>query len=82
MGGLPTGQVSKVPVPPVTRLYVQLGAFGSYPNAQRLAARMGADVRISPIQRAGQTLYRVRLGPFATTDDADQAVKRFLNMVV
>ncbi len=78
-GALPTGQVSKVPVPPVTRLYVQLGAFGSYPNAARLAARMGADVRISPIQRAGQTLYRVRLGPFATTDDADQTLTRMLN---
>jgi rare lipoprotein A len=78
-GALPTGQVSKVPVPSVTRLYVQLGAFGSYPNAQRLAARMGTDVRISPIQRAGQTLYRVRLGPFASTDDADQALTRMLN---
>lgn len=78
-GALPTGQVSKVPVPAVTRLYVQLGAFGSYPNAARLAARMGPDVKISPILRAGQTLYRVRLGPFSTTDDADQALTRMLN---
>ncbi len=78
-GALPTGQVTRVPVPPVTRLYVQLGAFGSYPNASRLATRMGPDVRISTIQRAGQTLYRVRLGPFSTTDDADQALTRMLN---
>jgi peptidoglycan lytic transglycosylase len=78
-GALPTGQVTSVPVPAITHLYVQLGAFGSYPNAARLAARMGADVRISTIQRNGQTLYRVRLGPFATTDDADQALTRMLS---
>lgn len=79
LGALPTGQVTRVAVPPVTRLYVQLGAFSNYANASRLAARMGADVRISAIQRNGQTLYRVRLGPFTTTDDADQALTKMLN---
>ncbi len=78
-GALPTGQVTKVPVPAVTRLYVQIGAFSQHQNAARLAARMGNDVKISTIQRSGQTLYRVRLGPFATTDDADQALTRMLN---
>lgn len=78
-GALPTGAVTKVPVPTVTHLYVQLGAFSNYQNAQRLAARMGPDVKISTIQRNGQTLYRVRSGPFATTDDADQALSSLLN---
>lgn len=78
-GALPSGQVTKVPVPAVTRLYVQLGAFSNYQNAQRLAARMGPGVKISTIQRNRQTLYRVRLGPFATTDEADQALTRMLN---
>lgn len=78
-GALPNGQVTKVPVPPVTHLYVQIGAFSQYQNAARLAARAGRGAQISSIQRNGQTLYRVRLGPFATTDDADQALTRMLN---
>lgn len=78
-GALPTGQVTRVPVPAVTRLYVQLGAFSNFQNAQRLATRMGAGVKISTIQRNGQTLYRVRLGPFAATDEADQALTQMLN---
>ena len=78
-GALPTGQVTRVPVPAVTHLFVQLGAFSNYQNALRLATHMGADVKISTIQRGGQTLYRVRSGPFATTDDADQALTSLLN---
>ena len=79
-GSLPTGQVTQVPVPAVTHLYVQLGAFSNYSNAARLAARLGPDAKISAIQRNGQTLYRVRSGPFATTDEADQALANLLNL--
>ena len=79
-GALPDGQVTRVPVPPVTRLYVQVGAFGNYSNASRLAARLGPDLKISAIQRGGQTLYRVRLGPFETTDQADAALSRMMNL--
>jgi rare lipoprotein A len=64
----------------VTHLFVQLGAFSNYSNAARLAARMGPDVNISAIQRNGQTLYRVRSGPFATTEDADAALSRLLGL--
>ncbi len=73
--GLPTGQVTKVPVPAITHLYVQAGAFSSYQNAQRLAARIGSGMKISAIQRNGQTLYRVRLGPFNATNDANSALQ-------
>jgi len=79
-GALPTGQVTRVPVPPVTRLYVQVGAFGSYQNAERLAARLDGGLKISAIQRGGQTLYRVRLGPFNTPDDADVALSRISSL--
>lgn len=77
-GGLPSGKVTKVPVPAVTHLYIQLGAFGNPVNAQRLAAHLGSDVRISTIQRNGQTLYRVRSGPFTTTDQADAALNQLV----
>jgi rare lipoprotein A len=79
-GSLPSGQVSRVAVPPVTRLYVQLGAFGNYQNAARLAARFGGEVKVSAIQRNGQTLYRVRSGPYDATEGADAALTRMLNL--
>jgi rare lipoprotein A len=79
-GALPSGQVTRVAVPAVTRLYIQAGAFSNYTNAHRLATRLGTEMNISAIQRNGQTLYRVRSGPFATTEDADAALSRLMNL--
>ena len=72
----PTGRVDKVPVPPVTHLYVQVGAFSKLDNAQRLLKSLGGDLHISTLQRGGQTLYRVRTGPLNSVDDADAALAR------
>jgi rare lipoprotein A len=72
----PNGQVEKVPVPPVTHLYVQVGAFSKLDNAKRLMSTLGGDLRISTLQRNGQTLYRVRTGPLTSVDDADAALAR------
>jgi rare lipoprotein A len=72
----PTGKVTKVPVPATTHLYVQLGAFSKLQNAKALAAKVGSDVRIVPLQRGGQTLYRVRSAPFSSVDEADAALAR------
>jgi rare lipoprotein A len=72
----PTGQVTQVPVPPETRLYVQLGAFSKLENAKTLLDKVGGDLRISTLQRGGQTLYRVRSGPLASVADADAALAR------
>jgi len=72
----PTGQVTRVPVPPVTRLYVQLGAFSKLDNAKALLNKVGGDIRISTLQRGGQTLYRVRSAPLASVAEADAALAR------
>jgi rare lipoprotein A len=72
----PTGQVVQVPVPAVTHLYVQVGAFGNIQNARRLAALLGGDLRLYPVQKNGATIYRVRLGPFDNLSDADAALAR------
>lgn len=72
----PTGRVTRVPVPPATRLYVQLGAFSKLDNAKALLAKVGGDLRISALQRGGQTLYRVRSAPLASVADADAALAR------
>ena len=73
---MPTGQVTQVPVPGATHLYVQVGAFGSYENAMRLREELGDDLRISTTTRNGQTYYRVRSAPYDTTADADAALAR------
>ena len=72
----PTGQVTQVPVPAATHLYVQVGAFSKRDNARTLLARLGGDLRISTLQRNGQTLYRVRTGPLNSVEDADAALAR------
>jgi rare lipoprotein A len=72
----PTGQVTKVPVPPATRLYVQLGAFSKLENAKAMLAKVGGNLQISTLQRGGQTLYRVRSAPLSSVSDADAALAR------
>ncbi len=72
----PSDQVTRVPVPPATHLYVQLGAFSKMENARALLARVGGDLRISTLQRNGQTLYRVRTAPLSSVADADAALSR------
>jgi rare lipoprotein A len=74
----PNGEVTKVPVPPVTHIYVQVGAFSNQANAARLMSKFSSagGLSISPIGRAGQMLYRVRGGPYDSVADADQALAR------
>ncbi len=72
----PNGQVTQVPVPVATHLYVQVGAFSKMDNARTLLSKLGGDLRISTLQRNGQTLYRVRTGPLNSVEDADAALSR------
>jgi rare lipoprotein A len=78
----PTGQVEHVAVPAVTHLYVQAGAFGSLVNANRLMTRLAeaGGLFISPIDRNGQRLYRVRIGPFDDVGAADAALARLTGL--
>jgi rare lipoprotein A len=69
-----------VRIPATTHLYVQAGAFSSYPNAVRLQARLGAGLQISTITQNGQRLYRVRLGPFDEVGVADRALARLSSL--
>jgi rare lipoprotein A len=72
----PNGQVTKIPVPVATHLYIQVGAFSKLDNAKILLNKLGGDLRISTLQRNGQTLYRVRTGPLNSVEDADAALAR------
>jgi DedD protein len=55
---------------------VQLGSFGEEANAKRLAQRVstfGYKPDVSSHRTGGRTLYRVRVGPYATRPLADAA---------
>ncbi len=63
-----------------TQLYVQAGAFISFGNAARAADTIEnvGPAAISRIEANGRVLYRVRIGPLATIDDADSVLRRVL----
>ena len=78
----PTGHVTQLPVPAVTHIYVQAGAFSIYENARRLRDRLASagNLMISAIDRNGRRLYRVRVGPFDDVNAADAALAKLLGL--
>ena len=61
-----------------TRFLLQAGAFKSPDEADAMRARLallGLDARIFPIDQGGQTLYRVRLGPYGQIDEINRTRK-------
>jgi len=65
--------VTYLPVHP-TQIYIQAGAFTMGPNAFRMKARLDSlgPVEVTGAVVNGLSVYRVRLGPIATVDQADQ----------
>lgn len=66
------------PPPEGSRFLLQAGAFKSPEDADSMRARLaliGLDARIFPIEQGGQTLYRVRLGPYGQLDDVNRVRK-------
>ena len=56
--------------------YVQLAAFGNFANAQAFQQRMSIELGTVPRVQQIDSLYRVRLGPFATRSEAEAARNR------
>jgi cell division protein FtsN len=66
------------PLPEGSRFLLQAGAFKSPEDADSMRAQLamiGLDARIFPIEQGGQTLYRVRLGPYGAIDDVNRVRK-------
>lgn len=76
----PTGQVQLQPVRP-TNIYIQAGAFTRQSNAQNLTSKLSAfgPVRMTPVQVGNQLFYRVRVGPLANVDQADQVLQKVIH---
>jgi len=54
--------------------FVQAGAFTRNEDAEQQRARlgmMGHSAKITEREQSGRTIYRVRMGPYATRDEAD-----------
>jgi cell division protein FtsN len=66
------------PLPEGSRFLLQAGAFKSSDDADGMRAQLamiGLDARIFPAEQGGQTLYRVRLGPYGQLDDVNRVRK-------
>ncbi|HAU28740.1 MAG TPA: septal ring lytic transglycosylase RlpA family protein [Rhodospirillaceae bacterium] len=69
--------VEQVPVS-ATQIYVQAGAFTQENNAVGLARQLAgiAETSIQPANVQGRDFFRVRLGPVASVDKADEILKK------
>lgn len=59
-------------------LLIQAGSFRSQDNAERARSLLGgiAPVEVAPTQVGGETLFRVRVGPFGDESAATEALAR------
>jgi len=73
-------EVSLMPVPKSTAIFIQVGAFSNADNAKRLSDQLKTmgPVKIAKTDVKGQTFHRVRLGPLANVDSADDLLAKVL----
>lgn len=66
------------------RMYIQAGAFSVQDNAQRRLRRiiesLQTPVRLQQVEQDGRSLYRVRIGPVASVQQADRITERLGRM--
>lgn len=62
------------------RIFVQTGAFSEPVRANAMVQRLRpvATAFVQPVQNRNQTLYRVRIGPFAAVEQADGTLERVI----
>jgi rare lipoprotein A len=75
-----TGAVTQGPAKPNAQIYIQAGAFAQMDNANRVRQRIGGlgSAQITAVRVNGSNLFRVRLGPITSVDEADKMLARVL----
>lgn len=66
---------------PARRFALQLGAFSQAGNAQAMmasVAKLGLNPELVESERGGKRMYQVRLGRFATSDEAEEYARKEL----
>jgi cell division protein FtsN len=72
----PAAAASAKPAGDAFTYFVQVGAWQRNEDAEQARARLamsGLSARITEREQAGRTMYRVRLGPFSSETEADEA---------
>ena len=62
-----------------TRYLLQAGAFGASGDAETVKAKiamLGLNARVESAQIGGKTVYRVRMGPYATASELAEAKQK------
>jgi len=62
--------------------YVQIGAFSERAGAEtqvRKLESLGERAQIEPVDAGGRRLWRVRIGPFAIKDAADDVLSKVVS---
>src|ERR1700731_1693182 len=74
-------KVKVVPLASSARIFIQAGAFSMRDNAQRLQARVAplGSVQVMTASVRGIEMYRVRLGPLASVEEADRLLARVVD---
>ncbi|HYL48996.1 MAG TPA: septal ring lytic transglycosylase RlpA family protein [Stellaceae bacterium] len=69
------------PMPANSKMYIQAGAFSRRENAENLKAKLAqfGNVNIDTARVNGADIYRVRIGPIATTREADRLLGDVVN---
>ena len=75
-------EVKTEPVRGARGIFVQVGAFTQYENANRVAAAVSGHGPVNVSSRIvnNQEFFRVRLGPFDQVSSADAVLQRMLNI--
>jgi rare lipoprotein A len=62
--------------------YVQVGAFGSKENAEKISKMLASvgSPNIESLERLGQIIYRVRFGPYEDVADAQKVMDKILEI--
>ncbi len=62
--------------------FVQVGAFGNLENAKKIAHMLSSVGKavIEPLNRFGQTIYRVRFGPYDDVAEAQKIMDKILDV--
>lgn len=75
----PDPVVTEYPVTP-SQIYIQAGSFTVYDNAVRLRDTLKSfnQTEIFPTDVQGRSFYRVRMGPLASVEEADEVLARLV----
>jgi rare lipoprotein A len=74
---MPDAVVTTSPISP-TGIFVQAGSFSVYENARNLGKKLNtiAPANVDEVVVNGRKLYRVKLGPIASVQEADRVLSR------